>query len=108
MYGGRYTWSVGTLTTDYVFDASCCSDMKVVTFHPQQPSSSELRMLKEAGLHQEPLLESVFYAGLAARTLAAVAKLKKGVAWLGRAELQSRVITQLFRRWLARDDLHQV
>ena len=53
--------------------------MKVVTFHPQLPSDSELRIMKEYGLHQEPLVESAFYAGLAAKTFAAVARIKKGV-----------------------------
>ena len=101
MYGERYSWFVGTKNSDYSFDATCCSDMKVITFQPQQPSGSELRIMKGSGLYQEPLLESAFYSDLAAKTLAAVAKLKKGklVCYVGRVELQSyRVLTVISRR----------
>ena len=52
--------------------------MKVISFHPGQPSGSELRIMKGAGLYQEPLIESAFYADLTAKTLAAVAKMKTG------------------------------
>ena len=107
MYGERYSWFVGTKTSNYSFNASCCADMKVLTFHPQPPSSSELRIMKESGLHQEPLLESAFYADLAAKTLAAVANMKKGKLVV-RVELETRVVTAMFRGSLARDDLHQV
>ena len=83
LYGDRYSWFVGTKNSDYSFDASCCSDMKVISFHPELPSGSELRIMKGSGLYQEPLLESAFYADLAAKTLAAVTKMKKGVGGLG-------------------------
>ena len=78
MYGERYSWLVGTKDLDYSFDASCCGDMKVVTFHPKKPSGPGLRTMKGFGLYTEPLLESAFYADLAAKTLSAVAKMKKG------------------------------
>ena len=105
--GERYSWFVGTMNPDYSFDASCCSDMKVITFQPQQPSGSELMIMRGSGLYQEPMFLSAFYADLAAKTLAAVAKLKKGkfVGW--QAGVRG-VLTAMFRRWLARDDLHQV
>ena len=107
LYGERYSWFVGTMNPDYSFDASCCSDMKVITFQPQQPSGSELMIMRGSGLYQEPMFLSAFYADLAAKTLAAVAKLKKGkfVGW--QAGVRG-VLTAMFRRWLARDDLHQV
>ena len=82
MYGERYSWFVGTMNSDNSISATCCSDMNVITFQPTPPSSSELRIMKESGLHQEPLLESAFYADLAAKTLAVVAKMKKGKSWL--------------------------
>ena len=78
LYGERYSWFVGTKNSDFSFDASCCADMKVISFHPGQPSGSELRIMKGAGLYQEPLIESAFYADLTAKTLAAVAKMKTG------------------------------
>ena len=78
MYGERYSWFAGTKSSDYSFDASCCSNMRVVTFQPQLPSGSQLRIMKGSGLYQEPLLESAFYADLTAKTLAAVGKMKKG------------------------------
>jgi ionotropic glutamate receptor len=81
LYGERYSWFVGTKNSDYSFDASCCSDMKVISFHPQLPSGSELRIMKGSGLYQEPMLESAFYADMAAKTLAAVAKMKKDGSW---------------------------
>ena len=78
MYGERYSWFVGTMNSDNSFSATCCADMKVITFQPTPPSSLELRIMKESGLHQEPLLESAFYADLAAKTFAAVTNMKKG------------------------------
>ena len=78
MYGERYSWYVGTKASDYSFDASCCADMNVITFHPKPPTGSGLRNMKGAGLYHEPLMDSAFYADLAAKTLSAVAKMKKG------------------------------
>ena len=46
LYGARYSWFVGTKTSDYSLDVSCCADMKVLTFHPQQPTSSQLAVMK--------------------------------------------------------------
>ena len=76
--GDRYNFFVGTKNTDYEFDASCCADIKVVSFQPKKPSGSQLRIMKGFGLYTEPLLESAFYADLTAKTLAGVAKMKKG------------------------------
>ena len=78
MFGERYSWHVGTKSTDYSFDASCCSDLKVVTFHPKMPSGSALRIMKGLGLYEEPMLEAAFYADLAGKALTAVTKMKKG------------------------------
>ena len=78
MYGERYSWYVGTKTSDYSFDASCCVDMNVITFHPKPPSGSGLRSMQGVGLYQEPLMDSAFYADLAAKTFSAVTKMKKG------------------------------
>ena len=78
MYGERYSWFVGTKSSAASFDASCCTDMKVMMVHPKDPSGSQLRIMKGLGLTEEPLLESAFYADLAAKSLAAVTQMKKG------------------------------
>ena len=86
--GNRYSWFVGTMNSNYEFDATCCTDMKVLTFQPTNPGSNQMMIMRGSGLYQEPLFLSAFYADLAAKTLAAVAKLKKGkyrlAGWLGR------------------------
>ena len=78
MYGERYSWFVGTKSSNASFDASCCTDMKVILVHPKDPSGSQLRIMKGLGLTEEPLLESAFYADLAVKSLAAVGQMKKG------------------------------
>ena len=78
MYGERYSWFVGTKSSNASFDASCCTDMKVIMFHPKDPSGSQLRIMKGLGLTEEPLLESAFYADLAAKSIAAVTQMKIG------------------------------
>ena len=53
--------------------------MNVVTLQPQNPQGSALLgTMKGFGLYAEPLIDSAFYADLTAKTLAAVAKMKKG------------------------------
>ena len=78
LYGEQYSWYFGSKSTSASFDATCCSDMRVFFFYPREVSSGELRTMKGFGLYTEPLLESAFYADLAAKTLSAVAKMKKG------------------------------
>ena len=87
--GDRFTWIVGTKDPDYEFDPSSCSDNKVVTFQPSNPRGEQLRIMKGFGLYTEPLFESAFYADLAAKTLAAVTKMKKGVGGLGDVRVES-------------------
>ena len=95
MYGNRFSWFVGSMISDYEFDGSCCEDMRVVTFQPQLPSGPQLGIMKGFGLHQEPLLESAFYADLTAKTLVAVGKMKKGD--LICVIMQSSLVTEIFR-----------
>ena len=108
MYGERFNWFVGTKDSDYSFDASCCADMNVITFHPKPPSGSGLRNMKGAGLYHEPLMDSAFYADLAAKTFSAVTKMKKGAGCKRVVVKVYGVLNEMFSWKLARDDLHQV
>ena len=78
LIGERYSWYLGTKSTSASFDATCCSDMRVLLFNPIESSKGVLRKMKGFGLSQEPLLETAFYADLTAKSLAAVTKMKKG------------------------------
>ena len=78
LIGERYSWFLGTKSTSVSFDATCCSDMRVLLFNPIESSKGVLRKMKGFGLSQEPLLETAFYADLTAKSLAAVTKMKKG------------------------------
>ena len=78
LIGQKYSWYLGTKSTSAQFDATCCSDMRVLLFNPIEAPMGMLRKMKGFGLSQEPLLETAFYADLAAKSLAAVSKMKKG------------------------------
>ena len=78
LIGERYSWYLGTKSTSASFDATCCSDTRVLLFNPVEVSKGLLRKMKGFGLSQEPLLETAFYADLTAKSLAAVTKMKKG------------------------------
>ena len=105
LVGEKYTWFLGTKSDQPSFDATCCSDMRVLFFNPEQASSDGLRKMKRLGLSEEPLLESAFYADLTAKSLSAVSKMKKGGGLLP-GKVQSN--SSLFRRSLAGDLLHKV
>ena len=84
LLGEKYSFFLGSKSTRASFDASCCSDMRVLFFNPLDASKGLLRRMKGFGMFQEPLLETAFYADLTSKSLAAVDKMKKGLSVLSR------------------------
>jgi len=82
MYGEQYAWFAGTKEDDVEFDASCCTDMKVIYFKPEMESGGLTNDLKSLyGVVVSPIMEAAFYVDLGARAISAVESMKNAGTW---------------------------
>jgi hypothetical protein len=60
-----------------IFDAGCCTDMKILFFKPKMPEGQYNSMKSSYGVTAMPGIEAGFYMDLSARAIDAVESMKK-------------------------------